>query len=598
MNRPWSVVLRVVAVALAVAAGPALGGGSTATAQSKSFALPSVDIRADVNTDASMDVTEVVVYDFDGGPFNFGIKSFERDLGLISEFTAADDEGPLRTIEPQASVSGDWEWELRGPTSDETVTFTLTYHVADAVDVGSDVADLNWMFIGRDHPGIGRLTIDVRFPPGIPPSPSDPPDTDTSVLRGFAHGPTNGVVRVAESRVDAAVDDLGSEQFVEVRAVAPATAFDSPGSVALLGDILEEERSLQTGIADERNRKKFAWVLTPILGAAAALGTGVLWLTGGRERKPKEVLGEYWREPLDERPAVALANLNRGKIAAGPTVAGTLVDLAQRGYVRMVGEHQEQLGPDKTVHRYIWNGKPLGPEVVQYERDLLEFIFRGAQETTSDDVNAWARTNQRSAQSHLEAVKKGVKSEYSKLGYESNVNGLHMGLLVGLCAIVGIGSWILKSYSKSGVAWVGVGLAVAMFMLGSYLLRNRTQVGAEAAAKARGLRQYLKDFSQLSEAPVGHLILWERYLVFAVALGVSADLIRGMQARVPQVANDPSFGVWYVGYPGHRFEGFDRIESHSSSLVTASTPNNSGGGGGFSGGGSSGGGGGGGFGAR
>jgi uncharacterized membrane protein len=195
-------------------------------------------------------------------------------------------------------------------------------------------------------------------------------------------------------------------------------------------------------------------------------------------------------------------------------------------------------------------------------------------------------------------VKKGVKAEYSKLGYESKVNGLHVGLLALICAIVGIGSWILRSYSDNGVAWVGVGLAVALFMLGSFLLRNRTQQGAEAAAKADGLKRYLKDFSRLSEAPVGHLILWERYLVFAVALGVSADLIRGMEARVPQVANDPSFGVWYVGYPGHRFDGFDRLETHSSALVTASTPNKSGGGGGFSGGGSSGGGGGGGFGAR
>jgi hypothetical protein len=594
------VLLLLLLVAGSVVAAPALSSASLAQAQTRSFSLPSVDIDAVVNPDATMNVTEVVVYDFDGGPFNFGIKTFDEDLSSIVDFTAADEAGALRTIAPGESVSGAWEWQLRAPTSNETVTFTLTYRVlrSAAVTVGSDVADLNWKFIGADHPGIGRLSIDVTFPPGIPPSPSDPPDTDASVLRGFAHGPTNGVIRVFESRLEASVDSVPDSVFVEIRGVAPATAFATPGTSPLLADILEQERSLDDDIAEERDRKQLAWVLTPILGGVAAVGTGALWLVGGRERKPKEVLGEYWREPLDERPAVALANLNRGTISAGPTVAGTLVDLAQRGYLRIVGEHQERLGPDKTVHRYIWNGKPLGAEVVQYERDLLEFIFRGGEETTSDEVNAWARANQRSAQSRLEAVKKGVKAEYSKLGYESKVNGLHVGLLALICAIVGIGSWILRSYSDNGVAWVGVGLAVALFMLGSFLLRNRTQQGAEAAAKADGLKRYLKDFSRLSEAPVGHLILWERYLVFAVALGVSADLIRGMEARVPQVANDPSFGVWYVGYPGHRFDGFDRLETHSSALVTASTPNKSGGGGGFSGGGSSGGGGGGGFGAR
>jgi uncharacterized membrane protein len=235
---------------------------------------------------------------------------------------------------------------------------------------------------------------------------------------------------------------------------------------------------------------------------------------------------------------------------------------------------------------------------VAYERDLLEFIFRGTQETTSDEVNDWARTHQTTAQSELEQITRGVKAEYSKLGFEDEVNSRHLTILGALCGAVAIGSWIVQAYTDNGFAWVGVGVAVATFMAGSFALRNRSQSGADAAAKAAGLRRFLKDFSRLADAPIGHLILWERYLVFAVALGVSADLIRGMQARVPQIANDPAFGVWYVGHAGHRFDGFDRIEAHSTSLVTAATPNKSGGGGGFSGGGSSGGGGGGGVGAR
>jgi uncharacterized membrane protein len=591
-------LLRALPIALVLVVVPV----TSATAAQKSFSLPEVLITAVVNPDRSMDVTEVVTYDFDGGPFSAGIKTFESNEAQIGDFTASDEQGPLDVIVPSESISGEWEWELRDqPTYDETVTFTLTYHVSDAVRVGSDVADLNWKFIGNDHPGIGRLSIDVLLPPGIPPSPTSPPDTDTTFLRGFAHGPTNGVVRVSDSRVLATVDDVPSRRFVEVRAVTPATVFGTPGTSQLLPSILEQEREI-LGVQDEErekeDRKGLAWFLTPAFTAVGLLGTGLLWFVGGRERRSVQVFGKYWREPLEERPAVALANLNRGTVAAGPTFAGTLVDLAQRGYLKIVGEHEERFGPDKTVHRYLWAGKELGPDVVQYEKDLLEFVFRGGVETTSDELNSWARTNQRSAQRHLAEIKSGVKAEYDTLGYESKVNGLHLGLLFAVCAAVGIGSWILKAYTDNGFAWVGVGAAVALFAAGSFLLRNRTQAGTEAAAKARGLKEFLKDFSQLEDAPVGHLILWERYLVYAVALGVSADLIRGMEARVPQVTNDPRFGLWYVGVPGHRFDGFDRIETHGSSLVTASTPNKSGGGGGFGGGGSSGGGGGGGFGAR
>lgn len=582
------------------AASSASAASSGAGSGAKSFSLESLATTAVVRADGDMEVTEVWVYRFDGGPFNFGIRSFERNTSQIVDFTARDDEGPLVVIHPGQSVSGDWEWALRQPTSDATVTYTLTYRVDGALRVGADVADLNWQFIGTVHPGIGRVDVAVTFPPGIEPASPDVDDADTSVLRGFAHGPSNGVIEVEPSRLVATIERLPAGRFVEIRGIAPAGAFTVSGTEQLLPDILEQERS----IAEEgdpripQDRTALGWIFTPILAGLGAGGTGLLWFIGGRERRSTEVLGDYWREPLDERPAVALANLHRGTVQAGATVAGTLVDLAQRGYVRIVGEREERLGPDKTVHRYHWLGKPFGPDVVQYERDLLEMVFRGTTETTSDDVDQWARTHQTEAKRLLDEVTQGVDAEYDTLHFEQRPHGARMAILVGICIVVSLAGYVLKRISDNGVAWVAVAAGPVLFALGSRLLMNRTHAGVEAAAKANGLKRYLKNFSQLDEAPVGHLILWERYLVYAVALGVSAELVRGLATRVPAVVNDPNFGVWYRG-PYGRFDGFDQIETRGSSMVSASTPNRSGSGGGFSGGGgSSGGGGGGGAGAR
>ena len=47
-----------------------------------------------------------------------------------------------------------------------------------------------------------------------------------------------------------------------------------------------------------------------------------------------------------------------------------------------------------------------------------------------------------------------------------------------------------------------------------------------------GVEHFLRDFSELEDAPSGHLVLWERYLVYAVALGVSEELVRGLALRV------------------------------------------------------------------
>jgi uncharacterized membrane protein len=571
---------------------------ATQASADKSFRIDALEATAEIRADGTMFVTERITYDYDGGPFEFGIRSFERNEDQITDFAAADGDGPLEVIAPDDSISGDWEWKLRSPTSDRTVSYTITYSARDVLTLGRDVTDLEWTAVGADHPGIGRARLMVTFPKSVVPAAEGVDDTDASVLRGFAHGPRNGQVEVLTSAVVATWTNVPARQFLEVRAVVPAATFAMVGEENQLADILAEERRRQNAVAQEDDDRRTGWFLSAALTALAAFGTGVLWLVGGREMKSKEVLGEYWREPLDDPPAVVIANLGRGSVNEGRAVAATIVDLAQRGYLRIVGERQERFGPDKVVHRYFWLGKPFAPDVLRYEKDLLEMVFRGATETTSEELAEWAREHQATAKKMLDSVTAGMRAEYDARGYDEVTRGRLVGLLVAICGGVAIASLLASWSTGHGLGWWGVALAAGLFGIGVKLLSNRNRASVEAAAKAEGLEQFLKDFSRLEDAPVGHLILWERYLVYAVALGVSADLVRGMALRVPQVIADPSFGAWYVpvGVLG-RFDGFDQIETTGSSIVAASTPNSSGSGGGasFGGGGGFGGGG---FGAR
>ena len=154
-----------------------------------------------------------------------------------------------------------------------------------------------------------------------------------------------------------------------------------------------------------------------------------------------------------------------------------------------------------------------------------------------------------------------------------------------------------------------IGVAVVLLAC-MVLLRRRTPEGAQRFAEWNGLKQFLKDFSQLQDAPSGHMALYERYLVAAVALGVADELVEALRVRIPEIANDPTFATWYVGSrTATGFGSFSSLGDFSSGLVggaTAPRPSDprprsgssgGGGGGGFSGGGG-GGGGGGGFGAR
>lgn len=594
-----AVVTVAAAVALVVGAPfvallDRLGPGQV-RADDRSFALESLVTEALVAADGSMQVSEQVRYRFDGGPFTVVIRSFERDLDQISDMAASDGAGPLPVVGPADSVSGEWEAFLRAPAADQVVDITFTYRVSDAVDIGRDVGDLNWQFVGTEHPGIDAVRIAVRFAGNVPAATPAVADTDDTVLRGWAHGPSNGTVEVEMSMVIAEVSDVPAGQFVEIRAAVPAAAFNVRGNEVLLPGILDEERRLAGEVEDERRREHLGWVLTPLVMLAGAVATGWLWLRSGREPKSREVLGDYWREPLDDPPALAIATIGRGKVPTGPLIAGTIADLAQRGYLTIRAELQERFGPDRTVHHFTWAGADItGLEA--YEREMLELVFRGSPTADSDELADWARANRTTAKRLLDSIDADVDRLYRAKGYDE-AGVARFTTLVTICATVAVASLVVRIVSGNGIAWFGVGSAVALFALGLIGLRNRTAAGADAAAKAIGLRNFLRDFSRLSDAPIGHLVLWERYLVYSVAFGVSAELVRGLASRVPQVMSDPSFGVWYVGAGAH-FDGFDQLGVQGVAVARAAVPSSSGSGGGFSGGGSSGGGGGGGFGAR
>src|SRR5690606_14949444 len=134
-------------------------------------------------------------------------------------------------------------------------------------------------------------------------------------------------------------------------------------------------------------------------------------------------------------------------------------------------------------------------------------------------------------------------------------------LVVALVGVAGLG------FST----WVGGGIAVgtaAVLLLFTPLLRRRTEKGARKLAEMQALKKFLEDFSLVDDVPVGHLALYARYLVYAVALGVADRLVAGMRLRFPEVADDPSFAPWYgaayVGVGRHGGGGIDRLSSLES----------------------------------
>lgn len=110
----------------------------------------------------------------------------------------------------------------------------------------------------------------------------------------------------------------------------------------------------------------------------------------------------------------------------------------------------------------------------------------------------------------------------------------------------------------------------------------------------------MEEFSLMKEKEVPELVLWEKYLVYATAFGISEKVLKQLKVVYPQISDEEymtshGYAYMYLMYSGsYRNSFLSSLNSSIGSSYTALTnySSGSGSGGGFSGGGGFGGGGG------
>jgi uncharacterized membrane protein len=617
-RRLWLVVPIVAFVAL-FAIGAALG---VSLDIQKSFSLPRVTVAADLRADGSMRVVEHLTYDFTGS-FHYGTRPIPVGSYRITDVSVSEHGRPL------VSVGAPYNLQWFFDATDERRTFDIAYTVEDAAVAGPDVAELYWKWVGEDHPTIDRVAVVLTVPPGA------------GRLRAWGHGPLDGVVSVGADSVRWRAREVPQGTFVEGRVAVPASRLPAvtPTGEARLPTILREERAWAASAnaarreaADSQRRQRdsrdvLQW-LAPLVAVLGALVFLVAWRHWGKEPPAPDDVGKYFRELPDDPPAVVDALMHWGTVR--PNAFGaTVLDLAQRGYLKVTQTTVDRgILPDRTEYQFTRTqprGSPPAPSLgavaeesavrntdaagatdeaervpgetlLGFEQATLDQLFAGGATITQSELVKHSRAHQAESTARWSKFTSSVERSLRARGYIRGRRAVPfvVNILTALVvALVGVGALSVKAWVGGAVAlaWGAVQLALTP------LLRQRTPKGQRRFHEWLGVRNYLHDFSQLADAPVGHLVLWERYLVYAVALGVSDQLAAGLAARIPP-QESAQFATWYVVGAGNH-AGYGSIGSFSQSFaqsaVSSFTPPSSGGGGGggFSGGGGGGGGGGG-----
>lgn len=111
-----------------------------------------------------------------------------------------------------------------------------------------------------------------------------------------------------------------------------------------------------------------------------------------------------------------------------------------------------------------------------------------------------------------------------------------------------------------------------------------TQKGVNEKEQWKAFKKYMEDFSLLKDKEVPALVVWEKYLVFATAFGISEKVLKQLKVIYPEMTdmNSTMYNTYSYIYIMNSVNIGDCI---NSSVYSAISSSGSGAGGGFSGGG-------------
>ena len=634
LPRPLTPLL---AAALALMTLLALVVAFPARAEAKSYAMPSVDIQAQVETDGSLHVVEQRVFDFDGDftalwwnlgdnlPTGASIQVngvrmglLDAEGALVGEWTTLgsvpfvlswrDEGGPgvdaYSFDEPQNTVYVFFN------QSDTRMMVELDYTVLGGVRAYEDVGEVYWKYVGsqwaEDSDSVS-MTLTLPVPQGEEVKAGEN-------VRAWGHGPLDGTVSVNA--------DVRAGQFAEARVVFPVAwltnlsveAAARYGGVSRLDDVLAEEQAW----SDQANRDRMT-SLAFVIGCAALCVLLLVWglwayFRFGREHKP-DFTDEYWRDVPDPsvHPAV-IGRLWRWDREDSDDFSATVMHLAHVGAVRIdSGSYQEKgLLRERTKEDYFITRLPAADAVENpVDREALNLLF-GRVAGGADSL--WFGSIKQYGEDHPEEFTEALDSWQGVLSAETNKQDFFEAkseryrtvVLVALAVVLGLGV-AASLVSDTFIPLVfALPTAVALGVIANYMPR-RTVRGNNLVARCKALRNWLRDFSSLDERPPTDVKVWGEFMVYAYLFGVADEAIEQLRTTVPQVFEyDGSLGVtympWWFWYTsgntltgealpsvGEMFESTleNSLSAASEALSAASGGFSSGGGfgGGFSGGG-------------
>lgn len=543
--------------------------GGAAFADDRSYSIPLINSDLYLQDDGTLHVKETIHYSFTGTynginrnipvTGNQQLQNIKVSTqGAYSTFNLID-EGNTKQIkvylysDPQKTA----------PISDRNVSVTIEYDFTHTIKFYNDIAELQYKLVGEGWSvDIGQLNAVIHFKSsdGIKYWLNPPYFAQNSSWNG------NDLQVISEN--------IPSGDFFELRAVIPKNQFaaNPVNGIIINQNGLSQIEAIQNNYQNQINFQTNLYSILAVLLILACFLPLIIYLKFGREPKI-DYQAEYERDiPTDDPPAIVNAICGPGfsKKIGIPDMDGfkaTIMDLINRKYLLLKNEPsgKEELGLSGSIFLSVNQNRDLST-LHEFESDVLNFLQEYEENgfISMDDISA-SLSDSSDALAFRDTYnnwKENIKNKFldsgemRKIFIKKGDTYLKIFGITGLiAAVVTFFVTIFDPIPTAGLALIS-SIILGPVSIISLFLPERvggqwTTYGEEYDAKWHNFKKYIQDFSLIKEYPPESVKIWNKYLVYATALGAADAVRKAMELYLPKDQLDSSDIYLFHYYGGY-----------------------------------------------
>ena len=501
------------------------------------YSIYDLNINVDLQKDGSAIISETVTYDIteingvvfyidakDHGKIDF-LEVFENERSNKSD---EDSYKKLDSLRYKITEDkGVYEVKVFSRNKNTSRKFRFVYTLPNAIHVYDDIAQFNRKMLGKKwEQDIEHITITVKLPVSE--------DYESSKFLVFGHGPLNGRVDKMKNTAVYKLDNYRSGDFVETHILMEPEIFSEFDNSKIIHENKKEELlKMEKKFAEKANFKreiiKKIYDLAkyiPIPGAII-LAFITLWIFKIKRSVIKSyekdiAFGKYLREIPRLSPAVVglimTKNINNNEVLA------TILDLVRKKILSL-----ETVGKNTFLKRTGNSNKSLS----EAEKIILSIYINDFGDGMCVDLDSLKY----SAKEYLYSEK--VTEKFLSWGerivntpIEEGLENIELSKIVKnrktlislrvMLSVIGLGGVFLSYFNLWMLILTPLAIPGIFLYKSPFPNKKKHIIKKELSA----FKNFLSDYSQLEEAKITHIYLWEEYFVYAVALGVSKKVLK------------------------------------------------------------------------